>query len=388
MVNRKVTIVKAATSNSSNATSGSLGVISKKLQAPSEITPLLGIAEDESLQGNANKDVGGLKDTSASSTPRSASSYSFTSNVASVMVINATTLEEQIASLTRAIEGLTKHVQDRDSQIMKLMDKVDNVDTSRVMGQQVETHDEVETSMRQQPNEKEESPAKELQISSDGLIPVDQLKEFIMGTINDKFDGSSKSTSTYAKPYTSRIDNLKMPIGYQPPKFQQFDGKGNPKQHMAHFIETCNDAGTYGDHLVKQFVRSLKGHAFDWYTDLGANSIDSWEKLEREFLNRFYSTRRTVSMIELTNSRQLNEESVIDYINRWRNLSLNCKDQLSEASAIEMCIQGMNWGLCYILQGIKPKTFEELATRAYAIEISMNADDQEYPSNINDDEGE
>ncbi|KAK6137530.1 hypothetical protein DH2020_028728 [Rehmannia glutinosa] len=55
----QVTIVKAATSNSSNATSGSLGVISKKLQAPSEITPLLGIAEDESLQGNANKDVGG-----------------------------------------------------------------------------------------------------------------------------------------------------------------------------------------------------------------------------------------------------------------------------------------------------------------------------------------
>ncbi|KAL0295643.1 UNVERIFIED_CONTAM: hypothetical protein Scaly_3095500 [Sesamum calycinum] len=42
-----------------------------------------------------------------------------------------------------------------------------------------------------------------------------------------------------------------MPMGYQPPKFQQFDGKGNPKQHVAHFVETCNNAGTYGDHLVK-----------------------------------------------------------------------------------------------------------------------------------------
>ncbi|KAL0394555.1 UNVERIFIED_CONTAM: hypothetical protein Slati_4421700 [Sesamum latifolium] len=85
-------------------------------------------------------------------------------------------------------------------------------------------------------------------------------------------------------------------------------------------------------------------------------------------------------MIELTNSHQWEEESVVDYIDRWRNLSLNCKDRLSEASAIEICIQGMHWVLCYILQGVKPKTFEELATRAYAIEITLDFDKCEYLS--------
>ncbi|KAL0322387.1 UNVERIFIED_CONTAM: hypothetical protein Scaly_2535100 [Sesamum calycinum] len=178
-----------------------------------------------------------------------------------------------------------------------------------------------------------------------------------------------------------------MPMGYQPPKFQQFDGKGNPKQHVAHFVETCNNAGTYGDHLVKQFVRSLKGNAFDWYTDLEAGSINGWEHLEQEFLNRFYNTRRTVSMVELTNSRQWKEEPVVDYINRWRNLSLNCKDRLSEASAIEMCIQGMHWELCYILQAIKPKTFEKLATRAHGIEMSFNCKEDEYSVDPSDDDG-
>jgi len=68
-------------------------------------------------------------------------------------------------------------------------------------------------------------------------------------------------------------------------------------------VETCNNAGTNGDLMVKQFVHSLKGNAFDWYTDLESGLIDTWEQLEREFLNRFYSTRRVVSMIELTNAR-------------------------------------------------------------------------------------
>ena len=97
--------------------------------------------------------------------------------------------------------------------------------------------------------------------------------------------------------------------------------KGNPKQHIAHFIETCNNAGTEGDYLVKQFVHSLKGNAFDWYTDLEPESINSWTQLEREFLNRFYSTRRTVSMLELTSTKQWKDEPVVDYINRWRSLS-------------------------------------------------------------------
>ncbi|KAL0313015.1 UNVERIFIED_CONTAM: hypothetical protein Sradi_5700800 [Sesamum radiatum] len=81
-------------------------------------------------------------------------------------------------------------------------------------------------------------------------------------------------------------------------------------------------------------------------------------------------------MVELTNSHQWKEEPVIDYIYRWRNLSLNCKDRLSEASAIEMFIQGMHWGLRDILQR---KSFKELATRTHDMELSMTMSRVEGP---------
>ncbi|KAK3043349.1 hypothetical protein RJ639_002651 [Escallonia herrerae] len=137
---------------------------------------------------------------------------------------------------------------------------------------------------------------------------------------------------------------------------KQFDGKGNLRQHVAHFIETCNIAGTEGDLLVKQFVQSLKGNTFDWYTDLEFESIDCWKEMEREFQNRFYSTRRSVSMMELTNTKKRKDEPVVDYINIWRALSLDCEERISEASAVEMCMQGMHWGLFDILQDNRPDT--------------------------------
>ncbi|KAK4382613.1 hypothetical protein Sango_2856000 [Sesamum angolense] len=353
---------KLAISKSSNSSTKSVGVttrnMSKKLKESSQMFPLVEYVEKNlhspsyANESDANK--------SPPTSPRSMSSYSFATNVAPVM---------------------------QDAQIARLINKADNIDASHIMGKQVEAHYEVEMPIKQHDTEKDKS-AKELQISSDGLIPMDQLKEFIEGTIRSKIEGSSRSSFTYSKPYPPRIDSFKMPMGYQPPKFQQFDGKGNPNQHVAHFVETCNNAGTYGDHLVKQFVRSLKGNAFDWYTDLEAGSINGWKQLEQEFLNRFYNTRWIVGMIELTNSRQWKEEPVADYINRGRNLSLNCKDRLSEASAIEMCIQGMHWELWYILQAIKPNTFEKLATRAPGIEMSFNCKEDEYSVDPNDDDGD
>ncbi|KAM2812105.1 hypothetical protein COP1_044661 [Malus domestica] len=293
------------------------------------------------------------------------------SSAMQVMTAGATSVEEQLAQMNEAIARLTRTVEEKDLQIAALVNRLEAQDS--------EKPDPEDDPLKGGAGGDEEPPVKKIDgkpkpdqaAALMGSLSIQQLQEMITNTIKAQYEGSSYTSGLYSKPYSKKIDALRMPRGYQPPKFMQFDGKGNPKQHVAHFVETCNNAGTEGDYLAKQFVRSLKGNAFEWYTDLEPESINSWEQLEREFLNRFYSTRRTVSMLELTSTKQWKDEPVMDYINRWRNLSLDCKDRLSEISSIEMCIQGMQWGLQYILQGIKPRTFEELATRAHDMELSI-----------------
>ncbi|KAG9458163.1 hypothetical protein H6P81_002671 [Aristolochia fimbriata] len=204
-----------------------------------------------------------------------------------------------------------------------------------------------------------------------GALSYGTLQEMISNAVDHKVQSEGVRSQAYTRPYSRRIQAIHMPTSYHPPKFQQFSGDDNPKQHVAHFIETCNNAGTDGDLLVKQFGRSLKGNAFDWFIELPAESIDSWEQLESEFLSRFYSTKRTVTLVELTNLKQRQGEKVIEYINCWRNLSLNYKEStsLSTQTSIDMCIRGMNWTLVYFLQSRKPRDFQELVTKAHNMEI-------------------
>ncbi|KAL8535509.1 hypothetical protein ACS0TY_011221 [Phlomoides rotata] len=66
------------------------------------------------------------------------------------MMTSASTIEEQLASLTKAIEGLSKHYHDQDSHISYLMNKSDNDDVSHIKGKQVEENDDEETSTKHQ----------------------------------------------------------------------------------------------------------------------------------------------------------------------------------------------------------------------------------------------
>ena len=175
------------------------------------------------------------------------------------------TSEDIMAKLEKNINMLMQVIEERDYEIASLKNHIKNLDTTKSSHTHtIKNIDKGKTVMQ------ESQPQNSTSIA---LLSIQQLQEMIANSIKAQYGGHAQTFSLYSKP--KRIENLRMLNGYQPTKFQQFDIKGNSKQHIAHFIETCETVGTLGDLLVKQFVRTRKGNVFDWYIDLELESIDS-----------------------------------------------------------------------------------------------------------------
>jgi hypothetical protein len=118
-------------------------------------------------------------------------------------------------------------------------------------------------------------------------------------------------------------------------------------------------------------VQTLSGPAFTWYSKLASGSIKTWEQMQDAFLECFYSTQRMVGITELTQTLQRSNEKAADFINRWRNLSLHCSQPITEPEVVRMCMNNLSPDMAIYLQGVRPISFEELASKATDIENYM-----------------
>ena len=160
----------------------------------------------------------GVHDESINSSSDSAASL-----VMPVMMTNTTIVEDQISNLAKIVKGLLVYTQGQDAKIIKLMIMVEHIgeNSLSISKSKSKMQDECDSSSREKEKENAKLQImKEFSISPDSTIHVDNLKKFIKGTIKNKIGRSTKSYSCYTKPYTSRVKSLKMPVGYEPPKFQ------------------------------------------------------------------------------------------------------------------------------------------------------------------------
>jgi hypothetical protein len=207
-----------------------------------------------------------------------------------------------------------------------------------------------------------------------GLPPaaIDIVREEIAGAFRDKLGVSIvPGGQSYRRPYDSQFDRLPYPQGTRIPEFTKFSGDQEKStcEHIDQFLAQLGELADTEAFRVRLFSLSLIGTAFTWYATLPPNSILSWGDLEQKFHEHFLSDDYELDLVDLVALRQEKDESVSDYIRRFRDTRNRCfQIHLTDKQLAGISFDGLRYYLREKLEGIQFFTLAQLHQRASACE--------------------
>ena len=153
-----------------------------------------------------------------------------------------------------------------------------------------------------------------------------------------------KGSITYTKPYPTIYNQMEAPPRFKILDFSKFSGNDSTTtiEHVSRYLAQLGPAAS-ADHMkIRLFSLSLTEPAFVWYTTLALGSIITWKQLEEQFHAHFFIGSNEATLTDLANNRQLDGESVSQYIQRFCEIKNRCYLlQLSERNLAELAYNGL-----------------------------------------------
>jgi hypothetical protein len=109
----------------------------------------------------------------------------------------------------------------------------------------------------------------------------DGVRDQIARTLREfRFTMKGRARS-YQKFFLEYFDTIPCPQGLQVPDLAKFIGDDAKTMYepIGQFLAQVKDMGITDMHNIRMFPLSLTGVAFNWFTSLPPNSIDSWVSL-------------------------------------------------------------------------------------------------------------
>jgi hypothetical protein len=120
---------------------------------------------------------------------------------------------------------------------------------------------------------------------------------------------------------------------------------------------------------IRMFPLSLTGAAFNWFTSLPLNSIDSLASLEQKFHAYFYNGEVELRLFDLTSLRQKYTETASDYLKRFREVRNWCYNlTIVEKDLADLAFAGLMPYLRDKLDGQEFSNTNQLLQRALLYE--------------------
>jgi hypothetical protein len=202
-----------------------------------------------------------------------------------------------------------------------------------------------------------------------------QFKEEMVNMMKNKLGVDMGNTRLYQKPYRADFDYVAFPPSWRMPDFVKFSGDGNRTtwEHISQYTAQLGEAGTYNSLKVRLFSLSLTDTAFAWFSSLAPNSIDSWDQLEQKFHDHFFSGSYQLKLTDLTSVRQNKEESVSDYLKRFKEVKNCCFNlSLTDSDLADLAARGLRPANRDRLEGVEFHTLANVLVRGMAQGLKLN----------------
>ncbi|XP_073121016.1 uncharacterized protein [Henckelia pumila] len=173
------------------------------------------------------------------------------------------------------------------------------------------------------------------------------------------------ATTARSIPFTSEILDADLPNHFKLPHIGEYDGKRDPKEHLACF-ENAALLYKYNDPIkCRVFLTTLVGPTQQWFNLLRLGEIKEFKDFSKSFLHYFSSNKKhPTTTFSLFAIKQHEKENLRAYIRRFSSLALEVPMATPDL-LISAFMQGLDTKV-FLKSIIKrpPKTYEELLARA------------------------
>ncbi|XP_049385795.1 uncharacterized protein LOC125849877 [Solanum stenotomum] len=168
--------------------------------------------------------------------------------------------------------------------------------------------------------------------------------------------------------------DVELPEGYKLPKFEMFNGIGDPKAHLPMYCDKLVGVGRDERILMKLFMRSLTREALSWYIEQDPWKWDEWVDMATNFMKRFgFNVENAPDWFYIQNLKKKPSESFRDYAIRWRFEAARARPPMEESQMKDYFIRAQEPQYYDWMMLVAVKSFAEIIKLGERIEEGIRS---------------
>ncbi|XP_010323524.1 uncharacterized protein [Solanum lycopersicum] len=155
--------------------------------------------------------------------------------------------------------------------------------------------------------------------------------------------------------------DVHLPLGFKTPKFDKYNGHGDPVAHLRRFCNQLRGAGGKEELLMAYFGESLTGVASEWFIDQDISHWHVYDDMAQDFVQQFqYNIDIIPDRNSLANMKKKPSECFREYAIRWREQATRVKPPMKDYELIDVFLQAQEPDYFHYLLAAMGKTFAEV----------------------------